>query len=72
MIKAYQSIDFFLDVSQEDMADMEAREKEQKEQDAQKRVFEGLKFYLNREVPRESLAFAIRWAGNIPAKNERM
>lgn len=47
-------------VSQEDMADMEAREKEQKEQDAQKRLFEGLKLYLNREVPRESLAFVIR------------
>ncbi|XP_041955882.1 pescadillo [Alosa sapidissima] len=47
----------------EDVADLEAREKEQKEQDAQKRLFEGLKFYLNREVPRESLAFVIRCFG---------
>uniref|UniRef100_A0A3B4GI53 Pescadillo homolog n=1 Tax=Pundamilia nyererei TaxID=303518 RepID=A0A3B4GI53_9CICH len=39
---------------------MEAREKELKQQEAQKKLFEGLKFYLNREVPRESLAFVIR------------
>ncbi|XP_063050394.1 pescadillo [Engraulis encrasicolus] len=47
----------------EDAADMEAREREQMEQDAHKRLFEGLKFYLNREVPRESLAFVIRCFG---------
>ena len=39
---------------------MEAREKAQKEQEAQKRIFEGLKFFVNREVPRESLAFVLR------------
>uniref|UniRef100_A0A8C7D762 Pescadillo homolog n=1 Tax=Oncorhynchus kisutch TaxID=8019 RepID=A0A8C7D762_ONCKI len=42
---------------------MEAREKEQKEQEAQNRLFEGLKFFLNREVPRESLAFILRCFG---------
>lgn len=47
----------------EDMEKMEAREKEQKEQEAQKKLFQGLKFYLNREVPRESLAFIIRCFG---------
>ncbi|KAG7244030.1 hypothetical protein INR49_006191 [Caranx melampygus] len=47
----------------EDMEMMEAREKEQKEQEAQKKLFAGLKFYLNREVPRESLAFVIRCFG---------
>lgn len=46
---------------QEDMEQMEAREKEQKQQEAQKKLFDGLKFFLNREVPRESLAFVIRW-----------
>lgn len=45
---------------QEDMENMEAREKEQKLQEVQKKVFEGLKFFLNRETPRESLAFIIR------------
>ncbi|XP_038560072.1 pescadillo [Micropterus salmoides] len=47
----------------EDMENMEAREKEQKQQEAQKKLFEGLKFFLNREVPRESLAFLIRCFG---------
>ncbi|CAG5922884.1 pescadillo [Menidia menidia] len=47
----------------EDMEKMEAREKEQKQLEAQKKVFEGLKFFLNREVPRESLAFVIRCFG---------
>lgn len=47
----------------EDMEKMEAREKEQKQQDAQKKMFQGLKFFLNREVPRESLAFVIRCFG---------
>lgn len=46
------------------MENMEAREKEQKLQEVQKKVFEGLKFFLNRETPRESLAFVIRW-GNV-------
>ncbi|KAM7416611.1 hypothetical protein PAMA_018589 [Pampus argenteus] len=48
---------------EEDMEQMEAREKEQKQQEAQKKLFEGLKFFLNREVPRESLAFVIRCFG---------
>uniref|UniRef100_A0A8C8FDZ3 Pescadillo homolog n=1 Tax=Oncorhynchus tshawytscha TaxID=74940 RepID=A0A8C8FDZ3_ONCTS len=47
----------------EDLENMEAREKEQKEQEAQNRLFEGLKFFLNREVPRESLAFILRCFG---------
>ncbi|XP_030647200.1 pescadillo isoform X1 [Chanos chanos] len=47
----------------EDLERMEEREKAQKEQEAQKRLFEGLKFFLTREVPRESLAFLIRCFG---------
>lgn len=50
-------------VDGEDMEKMEAREKEQKQQEAQKKMFHGLKFFLNREVPRESLAFVIRCFG---------
>lgn len=50
-------------VEGEDMEKMEAREKEQIQQEAQKKIFEGLKFFLNREVPRESLAFVIRCFG---------
>lgn len=50
-------------VEGEDIEKMEAREKEQKQQEAQKKLFEGLKFFLNREVPRESLAFVIRCFG---------
>ena len=46
------------------MEKMETREKEEKQLEAQKKIFEGLKFFLNREVPRESLAFVIRW-GNM-------
>lgn len=45
---------------QEDLEKMEAREKIELEQNKQKKLFEGLKFFLNREVPRESLAFVIR------------
>ena len=30
-------------------------------QEKHKKLFEGLKFFLNREVPREALAFVIRW-----------
>lgn len=50
-------------VEGEDMENMEAREKEQKQQETQAKLFEGLKFFLNREVPRESLAFIIRCFG---------
>uniref|UniRef100_A0A8C7ZFW5 Pescadillo homolog n=1 Tax=Oryzias sinensis TaxID=183150 RepID=A0A8C7ZFW5_9TELE len=42
---------------------VEAREKEQMQLETQKKIFEGLKFFLNREVPRESLAFVIRSFG---------
>lgn len=47
----------------EDMEKMETMEKEQKLIEAQKKLFQGLKFFLNREVPRESLAFVIRCFG---------
>lgn len=47
----------------EDMENMEAREKELKEEEKSKKLFEGLKFFFNREVPRESLAFVIRCFG---------
>ncbi|XP_072289083.1 pescadillo [Eucyclogobius newberryi] len=47
----------------EDMENMEAREKELKLEERVKKLFEGLKFFLNREVPRESLAFVIRCFG---------
>ncbi|XP_074526249.1 pescadillo [Halichoeres trimaculatus] len=50
-------------VEGEDIEKMEAREKEQKQQEAQKKLFVGLKFFLNREAPRESLAFVIRCFG---------
>ncbi|KAI5088167.1 pescadillo [Silurus meridionalis] len=47
----------------EDMEKMEARVKAQQEEDQHKKLFEGLKFFLNREVPRESLAFVLRCFG---------
>lgn len=47
----------------EDMEKMEAKEKELKQEEASKKLFEGLKMFLNREVPRESLAFVIRCFG---------
>uniref|UniRef100_A0A8C2Z338 Pescadillo homolog n=1 Tax=Cyclopterus lumpus TaxID=8103 RepID=A0A8C2Z338_CYCLU len=50
-------------VEEEDLEKMEAREMEQKQLEAHKKLFEGLKFFLNREVPRESLAFLIRCFG---------
>lgn len=58
----------FLLILQEDMEKMEAREKEEKQQEAQKKLFEGLKFFLNREAPRESLAFVIRWVRVVALK----
>ncbi|GCC20274.1 pescadillo [Chiloscyllium punctatum] len=42
---------------------LEERQKEQQMLEKQKKLFEGLKFFLNREVPRESLAFVIRCFG---------
>ncbi|XP_068617176.1 pescadillo [Brachionichthys hirsutus] len=50
-------------VEGEDIENMAAMEKEQKQLESQKKLFEGLKFFLNREVPRESLAFVIRCFG---------
>ncbi|XP_078523378.1 pescadillo homolog [Lissotriton helveticus] len=41
----------------------EERQKEQQELEQQQKLFEGLKFFLNREVPREPLAFVIRSFG---------
>lgn len=38
----------------------EDRRKELEAQEKHKKLFEGLKFFLNREVPREALAFIIR------------
>lgn len=45
---------------QEVTAQEEDRRKELEAQEKQKKLFEGLKFFLNREVPREALAFIIR------------
>ncbi|KAM7051227.1 pescadillo homolog isoform 1-T1 [Molossus nigricans] len=44
-------------------AQEEVRRKELEAQEKQKKLFEGLKFFLNREVPREALAFIIRSFG---------
>lgn len=44
------------------MEKMEVRVKAQQEEDRQKKLFEGLKIFLNREVPREALAFVLRSA----------
>ncbi|XP_078277681.1 pescadillo [Rhinoraja longicauda] len=41
------------------------RQKEQQVLEKQKKLFEGLKFFLNREVPRESLTFLIRCFGGM-------
>ncbi|XP_061458451.1 pescadillo homolog isoform X2 [Rhineura floridana] len=41
----------------------ESRQKEQEALEKQKKLFEGLRFFLNREVPREPLAFVIRCFG---------
>uniref|UniRef100_A0A663DV14 Pescadillo homolog n=1 Tax=Aquila chrysaetos chrysaetos TaxID=223781 RepID=A0A663DV14_AQUCH len=40
---------------------MDARKKEQEALEKHKKLFEGLRFFLNREVPREPLAFIIRY-----------
>ncbi|NWH74918.1 PESC protein, partial [Piaya cayana] len=42
---------------------MDARKKEQEDIEKHKKLFEGLRFFLNREVPREPLAFVIRCFG---------
>ncbi|KAI4569134.1 hypothetical protein MJG53_021004, partial [Ovis ammon polii x Ovis aries] len=50
---------------QEMAAQEEDRRKELEAQEKHKKLFEGLKFFLNREVPREALAFVIRSFGGI-------
>ncbi|NWZ33672.1 PESC protein, partial [Brachypodius atriceps] len=42
---------------------MDAKKKEQEALEKHKKLFEGLRFFLNREVPREPLAFVIRCFG---------
>lgn len=55
---------------QEMAAQEEDRRKELEAQEKHRKLFEGLRFFLNREVPREALAFVIRWgparAGRVP------
>lgn len=46
---------------QETAEQMDARRKEQEALEKHKKLFEGLRFFLNREVPREPLAFIIRY-----------
>lgn len=46
---------------QETAEQMDARKKEQEALEKHKKLFEGLRFFLNREVPREPLAFIIRY-----------
>ena len=48
---------------QEVTAQEEDRRKELEAQEKHKKLFEGPKFFLNREVPREALAFIIRSFG---------
>uniref|UniRef100_A0A4W4F005 Pescadillo homolog n=1 Tax=Electrophorus electricus TaxID=8005 RepID=A0A4W4F005_ELEEL len=48
---------------QEDGEKLAERLKARQDQDRQEKLFEGLKFFLNREVPRESLAFVLRCFG---------
>ncbi|XP_077377170.1 pescadillo [Festucalex cinctus] len=50
-------------LGEEEMSTLEESEKQRKQEEAQKKMFEGFKFFLNREVPRESLAFVIRCFG---------
>lgn len=53
---------------QETAEQMDARRKEQEALEKHKKLFEGLRFFLNREVPREPLAFIIRYVvGGGPA-----
>ncbi|XP_059533016.1 pescadillo homolog [Myotis daubentonii] len=47
----------------ETAAQEEERRQELQAQEQQKKLFEGLRFFLNREVPREALAFIVRSFG---------
>uniref|UniRef100_A0A8C0D9X7 Pescadillo ribosomal biogenesis factor 1 n=1 Tax=Balaenoptera musculus TaxID=9771 RepID=A0A8C0D9X7_BALMU len=52
--------------SRQEMVVQEDCRKELEAQEKHKKLFEGLKFFLNREVPREALAFVIRsFGGNV-------
>ncbi|XP_062814530.1 pescadillo homolog isoform X2 [Anolis carolinensis] len=50
-------------VEGESAEEEDARKKEQEALEKQRKLFEGLRFFLNREVPREPLAFVIRCFG---------
>ncbi|NXG49635.1 PESC protein, partial [Psilopogon haemacephalus] len=50
-------------VEGETAEEMDTRKKEQEALEKQKKLFEGLRFFLSREVPREPLAFIIRCFG---------
>uniref|UniRef100_A0A673TZN0 Pescadillo homolog n=1 Tax=Suricata suricatta TaxID=37032 RepID=A0A673TZN0_SURSU len=60
--RLYQSINLHYP-PKEMTAQEEDRRKELEAQEKHKKLFEGLKFFLNREVPREALAFVIRSFG---------
>ncbi|KFW75902.1 Pescadillo, partial [Manacus vitellinus] len=51
---------------------MDAKKKEQEALEKHKKLFEGLRFFLNREVPREPLAFVIRWVRQGPVPRTAM
>ncbi|XP_067911019.1 pescadillo [Heterodontus francisci] len=51
---------------------LEERQKEQQILEKQKLLFEGMKFFLNREVPRESLAFVMRCFGGKVSWDESL
>lgn len=46
---------------------MDTRRQEQEALEKHKKLFEGLRFFLSREVPREPLAFIIRCVAPRPA-----
>ncbi|KAF6729602.1 Pescadillo-like [Oryzias melastigma] len=50
---------------EEDLEKAEAREKEQVQLETQKKIFEGLKFFLNREVPRECFGGNVSWDKSV-------
>ncbi|KAL7986710.1 hypothetical protein Chor_012993 [Crotalus horridus] len=60
--RLYQSLNLHYP-PKETAEEEEARRKEETDLEKQKKLFEGLQFFLNREVPREPLAFVIRCFG---------